>query len=197
MKAWVNQYSLCIHCTVQSCLSADSMAAHTSVKNSKSWMGKMYICRKQYKKIVCFGLSSFPPSIFHFLHYPEYSYSTLFTYLTVSMYLTVCFLITLNIEHLSLISGRKIHSLITQIAWKSPRVLQSDVQGCSGSNSSKKILVGRFLWIISICYLVLTWSIPSKPSDFRLALNCTPQVKSYWGRGLIQAWKFRVKNDWT
>lgn len=94
------------------------------------------------------------------------------------MYLTVCFLITPNIEHLSLVSGRKIYSLITQIAWKSPRVLQSDVQGCPSSNSSKKILVGRFLWIISICYLVLTWSIPSKPLTLDLLWVTFPRLKA-------------------
>lgn len=151
------------------------------VKNSKCCMGKMYICRKQCLKKIKSALvyPFFRPSICHFLHHPKDYYSTPFTYPTVSMYLEVCFLITLNIEHLSLVSGRKIYSLITQIAWKSPRVLQSDVQGCSGSNSSKKILVGRFLWIISIyytCYLVLIWSIPSKFSDLRLVLSYTPQV---------------------
>lgn len=59
VKAWMNQYSLCIHCTVQSCLSADSMAAHMSVKNSQSCLGKMYICRKQYLKTnkLCISLS--------------------------------------------------------------------------------------------------------------------------------------------
>lgn len=169
MKAWMNQYSLCIHCTVQSCLSADSMATHMSVKKSKSCMGKMYIRRKQHFKKY---------SLHQFILLFPLKFSVFFTILniptaffinpTVSMYLTVSFLITLHSEHFSLLPGRRIYSLTTQIAWKSPRVLQSDVQGCSGRNSSRKILVGRFLWSISIC--TWCWSGASLQSPLALDL---------------------------
>lgn len=47
------------------------------------------------------------------------------------------------------------------------------------------------------CYLILIWSITSKPSDSKLVLSYLPQVKNYQGTKSTKAWKFDVKNDCT
>lgn len=57
---WINIF-LCIRCTVQSCLFADFMAAHTSVKNSKNCMEKI----KSFKSLSVWHFF-LPPLIYPF-----------------------------------------------------------------------------------------------------------------------------------